>query len=197
MKYRKKIVNQMHVSGAVRVISAIGMLHVVSVRAQIESTGEIVKQRILLVSCAEDDVEKKLRWLYDSHEYKTFSISSIERVTQNVHVLSTSIEQERSPADAIIDRDGRSELVRQTPSFDEPTFKQYAVGIATRLWASDEMHALRKCGALLAKSGLKTSATSHLSEDSTVSVEEIGAASSFARARDVSNEIASATFVRG
>ena len=177
-----------------------GMLYVVNVRLVHALTDEKIKHRIILVGCERDDVERKLRWMFDKKTYSQFRVTSVVKVTNKVHILSTSITQP-SPlsADPIIMREGGSEMVGQS---HEATiadgFKKYAIGLATSVLARSESHALRKLAATLADISIEEGGTGRkLSDGSTLTIEELSVNSGYATARDVTNEINNLHFVRG
>lgn len=181
------------------------MLFVVDVRMIGAATREKIKHRILLVGCERDDIERKLRWVFDATKYTEFSITGIEKVREKVHILSTVITQEKDVSgDPVIERDSRSQVVAGQKRFsdtEQQTFNLYAVGVSTTVLAVDEAHALRKVGrALIARvtdGGANSAAASFLSEDSTVLVEKVPKSSGYAAPRDVSSEVNKAHIVRG
>lgn len=178
----------------------LGMLYIASIRFVNAVTGEKTKQKLLVIGNEIADIERKCRWLFDSTNYKEFSITDIEKVREKVHVLSTVVTSEKSEVPQVVDRNGRSQPVPHptmlTEAYD-PTL--YAVGIVTTMLAKDELHALRKVGNALIATG--SAGQSHsgaaLSADSKIQIEPIPKSSGVARARDVSNEINLAHFVRG
>lgn len=176
----------------------LGMLYIVEVRMVLKSTGEKVKEKILLVGCESADIERKLKWSYDQSKYSEFSVKSVEKVREKIHVISTVITQEKSPASAVIDRSDGSQVIPHPVMTTSQPFKKYAVGISTTVNAADREHAIRKVGRALINSSSEISHSgASLSEDSTVTVEEISYSSGYSSARDVSNEVNRATFVRG
>lgn len=177
----------------------LGMLYIVDVRL-VAKSGERIKQKILMVGCEKADIERKLKWVLDAAQYKEMSISGIEKVREKVHVINTIITEEPSPAGPIVTVGDRSVVVPTAKLHtNDYAPKLFAVGIVTQMLGSDEYHALRKVGNALTTHGL--AAKSHngprLSEQSTISVEEIPLSSAYAKPRDVSNEINPAHFVRG
>ena len=177
---------------------ALGMLYLVGVRFEDAKTREITKQRLLIVGCEAADIERKLRWIYEADRYTQFSITDVEKVRDKIHVLSTSITQPSDERKNTILRDeGRQEVVSDVQAH-LPDMNHYAVAIATRVYARDSYHALRKVASAvqsMASDGL--TAAARLSSDSTVSIEEIAKPAAHAKARDVSDSINKAHFVRG
>lgn len=204
MKY-KKIPQPVRVaapnpSADVAATLLLGMLYLVDVRLVRSDTGEKHKHRLLLVGCEHADIERKLRWIFDSTEYKEMSISAIEKVREKVHFISTVVTQPDAPVEPVINRETRSQIVaQQRTAVEEYDPHLYAIGISTTMIGKDEHHALRKLGhALIAQA---TEGRSHsgaaLSADSTLTIEQVPFASGYARPRDVSNEINRAHFVAG
>lgn len=198
MKYRKKIPEKAD-------SWMLGMLYIVDLRLVVRGTREVIKHRILMVGCEAADIERKLRWVFTQDKYLEISITHCAKVKEKIHVLSTTIMQEQAIPDAIIERPERSQEVFNSPQAApivsaEPAYdpRCYAVGIATTVRAADTDHALRKVGnALLKRAHGRSAAQASLSEDSTVTVEEIAFSDGFAKARDVSTESNKASFVRG
>lgn len=178
----------------------IGMLFFVDVRMVIKKSGEKIKKKLLLVGCEAADIERKLRWVFDSASYDEFSVSRIEKVREKVHVISTVYEQIDGPTGPIIKRrEGAAEIDQARLCREQYDPKKYAVGITTTVVAKDEQHALRKVGNAILTSATDGKAHSggSLSEDATVVVEEIPLSSGYAMPRDVSNESNRAHLVRG
>ena len=181
-------------------VSVLGMLHIVEVRLISKDSGEKIKHKLLMVGCEAADIDRKLRWVFDTTKYENFSISSVEKVREKIHMLSTIVTQEASAAAATIEREENTQQVTGVPSvIEQYNPNLYAVGITTTILATDEEHALRKVGrALMARSSeVKSQTAPMLSEDSTIQVEEIPKSSGFVRPRDVSGEVNRAHFVRG
>lgn len=180
--------------------SLLGMLYVVNVRLVRADTGEQLKHKLLMVGCEHDDIERKIRWLFNVNEYKELSISGVEKVREKVHFLSTVVTQQHVPVGPVIARDERSQMVPQQKTLIEPYDPRlYAIGVATTMLAKDEEHALRKLGhAMISRA---TEGKSHsgaaLSADSMISIEEVPRSSGYATARDVSSEANRAHVVRG
>lgn len=180
--------------------SILGMLYIVEVRLVRADTGEKLKHKLLMVGCEQADIGRKLKWVFDSSEYKEFAITGTEKVREKIHFLSTVITQMDEPVSPSISRDEGSQVVPQQKLLTqryEP--KLFAMGVTTTMVAKDQGHAIRKLGYALISS--VTEGKSHtgalLSQDSTVTIEEIPLKDGFAKARDVSNEVNKATFVRG
>jgi hypothetical protein len=202
MKYRKKFEAPRPTGGKSVISDAVllGMLYVVDVRLSRSDTKEIFKHRLLIVGCEHADIERKLRWVFDASTYKEMSITGIEKVRDKVHFLSTKVFQMTPAVGPVIERDDHSQTVSQNKTKIEPFDpKLFAVGIATTMLAKDQFHALRKVGHAIVSQA--TEGTSHsgaaLSEDSTVTIEEIPRSSGYAAPRDVSAEINRAHMVRG
>jgi hypothetical protein len=178
----------------------IGMLFLVDVRMVIRRSGEKIKKKLLVVGCEAADIERKLRWVFDSASYDEFSVSNVEKVREKVHVISTVYTQTNAIEEPIIKRkEGTVEAPQAKLCQEKYDPKNYAVGITTTMVAKDEQHALRKvANALLvsATDGIAHSASS-LSEDATVVIEQIPLSSGYAMPRDVSSEVNRAHFVRG
>lgn len=181
-------------------VQVLGMLYIVDVRLVQKADGEKIKHRILLVGCEQDDIDRKIRWLFDAAKYKEIAITGIEKVREKVHFLSTTISQERPAPAAVIDRDGHSQPIPsaqlQTEQYDP---NLYAVGLSAAFLAKDEAHAIRKAGRALINTA--TEGKSHtggdLPEGATLTVEQIPKSSGYALPRDVSEEANKAHFVRG
>lgn len=177
-----------------------GMLYVVDVRMQAIATGERLKHRLLLVGCEESDIERKLRWIFDQTVYSNLIVTGIEKVREKVHYLSTTIIQETAPSTPNIERaDGTTPVPQAKQSIEKYDPHLFAVGITTTMLAKDREHALRKVGNALVASA--TQGESHsaakLSDDSTITVEQIAKSSGYALPRDVSKESNRARMVRG
>ncbi len=186
-------------SSVVSDTALLGMLYVAEVRL-VNRAGEKIKHKILLVGCERDDIDRKMRWLFDATQYKEFHLQSVEKVREKVHFLSTTIVQDSQPETPIVVRGERSEPVQQIQTQQEaydPLL--FAVGIATTMLAKDAQHALRKVGHALISHSLEGSSHSgaQLSADSTVEIEVISKSSGYAAPRDVSQEANRAHFVRG
>ena len=180
--------------------AVLGMLYIANLRL-VNCANETIKHRILLIGCEADDIERKLRWMFDASMYKEISITAVEKVREKVHVLSTVITQAPPVPAAVIDRGTRSESVPGGPSQHVEKLDPllFAVGVTTTMYALDQTHALRKVGrALIAHA---TEGQSHsgptLSENSTVQVEEIPKSSGYAMPRDVTHESNRAHLMRG
>jgi hypothetical protein len=178
----------------------LGMLYIVEVRLVRKDTSEKIKHKLLLIGCEHSDIERKIRWMFNSNEYKEMSISGIEKVREKVHFLSTIVTQLNAPVGPVIERDEGSQVVpQQKTEIDPYAPKLFAVGITTTMLAQDENHALRKIGNALIS--IATEGRSHsgaaLSHDSTVAIEEISRGSGYAMPRDVSKESNVAHLIRG
>lgn len=177
----------------------IGMLYIVDVRMVKKDTNEKIKHRILMVGSEASDIEKKLSWVFDLTQFDEFGVEGIEKVREKIHIISTTITQERSEPAAIIERETRTqEIGHQKRIIERYDPKLYAVGVVTTMVAKDPEHALRKVGRALINDATGLShAGASLSEDSTVTVEHIPFSSGYALPRDVSSEVNPASFVRG
>lgn len=178
----------------------LGMLYVVSVNVLNKITGENAKHSLLLVGCEIADIERKIKWIFDTSE-NSVTIKGIEKVREKVHFLSTVITKDSSEKSAVIMRDEGSVNITQNfnKSLEEYDPKLFAIGIVTTMMARDAEHALRKVSTGLMNRATvgKSHTGAQLSDDSTISVEEIPRSSGFAMSRDVSNEVNKAHFVRG
>ena len=183
MKYRKKEKTDVNV---------IGLLYLVTVRL-VDRSGEKTKHRILLVGCEADDIERKVTWLFDRTKYKEIGVSGIEKLREKVHFISTVITQPQQAKNPIIQREEGSVIVPQITGgaeWEEAVYRKFAIGIVTTMHATDEDRALRKLGhALVSHSSEgKSHSGAKLSDDSTISIEEIPRSSGYAMPRDVSSE---------
>lgn len=88
-------------SGGPGGIALLGMLYIANVRL-VNRASETIKHRVLLVGCEADDIERKLRWLFDATTYKEMSITGVEKVREKVHFLSTVITQAPAPPAAVL-----------------------------------------------------------------------------------------------
>lgn len=180
--------------------AVIGMLYLVDVRLVRAATGEKIKHRLLLVGCEQQDIERKLRWIFDAREFSEFSLGGVEKVREKVHFLSTVLTPAAAASGPVVEAGERTAAVPQAKT----TIEQYdphlfAVGVTTTMLAKDEAHALRKVGSALiasATEGRSHSAAS-LSDESQIRVERIPKSSGYAKPRDVSNESNRAHLVRG
>ncbi len=182
------------------VSGTLGMLYVVEVRMVDKITWEKIKHKVLIVGGEEADIDRKVRWIFDSSRYREMSITGVEKIREKVHILQTVITQDKPAATPVIERGERTESVPQGKTIiDDVPLQMFAVGISTRMPARDSVHALRKVGHAIVSSTLpdKSHSGASLSEDATVTVEQIPFASGYARPRDVSNEINRAHVVRG
>lgn len=205
MRYRKK----QKPSAPARILQAqppapdrewlLGTLYIVTLRLVRHDSGEIVKHKLLMVGSEADDIERKLRWVFDATQYREFWVKDVEKVREKVHILSTIVNQPDAPVGPVIHVGDRSQVVQQQQTLIEPYQpKKFAVGVVTTMIARDEMHALRKVGNALIDHA--TTAVSHagaaLSEDAQISIEEVPLASGFARARSVDGEATRAHVIR-
>ena len=177
----------------------IGMLYVVDVRMRNRATKEKVKHKLLVVGCEADDSARKLTWIFDSTQWDELSITSVEKVREKVHYISTTITQDNEVVAPVIDRGTRQETVRQSDApIEQYDPHLYAVGLTTTMLAKDEMRAIRKVArALLADALQGHRSGPSLSEESTLTVERISMRSGYAMPRDVSSEINDAKIMRG
>jgi hypothetical protein len=178
--------------------STVGMLYLVSIKLTRKATNEKIKQRLLVVGCEVDDIERKLRWTIDTSKYDSFMVTGIEKIRQKVHVLSTSVQQIDEGLDGpVITQGDGTKIVDQT--VDTVKRPRFAVGLATQVIAVDEDAALRKVGHALISHTLGdiTSSGASLSADSVLTIEELAPRDGTARARDVSNESNYAHIFRG
>jgi len=178
----------------------LGMLYIVEVNVMDKSTDETAKHKMLLVGCEADDIERKMKWIFDTGNVSVM-IKSIEKVREKVHFLSTIITKDASANGPVIMRDENSLSIKQfspqlTEAYDP---KLFAVGIVTTMLAKDSDHALRKVAtALMNRATVGKSHTgASLNSDSTINVEEIPKSNGYASPRDVSNEVNKAHMVRG
>jgi len=178
----------------------LGMLYLVNVHMVNRSTGEKIKHRILMIGSEISDIERKCRWAFDIKKYVQFSISGVEKVRDKMHVLNTSITQQSEKTGPVIEVGDRTIVVNQGVPDQCDELKVFAIGVATSMLATSEDHALRKVGIALRRMGAdgpKAKTGPFLSEDSVVTVSEMGKSSGHAHARDVSAEVNKAHFVRG
>lgn len=192
MKYKRKPTpSSVHV---------LGMLHIVEVRTVSRSSNEKIKHKLLVVGSEAADIEKKIKWLFDSTKYDELSISSVEKVREKVHTISTIVTQLDEIDKPIVKHGKTTKQVYQgminTEKYDP---KLFAIGITTTMLAKDEAHALRKVGTALINStaDTKSHGGASLSDDSTIAIEEIPKSSGYALPRNVDDEINEAHFVRG
>jgi hypothetical protein len=180
-------------------VLVLGMLYIVDLRMVKRSTGEKIKHKILMVGSEEADIEKKLKWAFDFSEYSEFSIKSIEKVREKIHIITTSITQEKAPINAVVETNEGSKVIpHQSAQIEQVEMKRFAIGITTTMTALDQDHALRRVAGALVNSTVEHSkGGAKLSEDSVVLIEEVGFSSGYAMPRDVSNEVNRANFVRG
>jgi len=178
----------------------LGMLYLVDVKMIDKATRETIKQRLLVVGGEEADISRKISWVIDASRYRSIAVIGHEKIRDKVHVLHTVVEQAPPAPTPVIERGDRSESVPQAKSIiqSEPP-KLFAIGVTTTMVAQDSTHALRKVGhAILSRTSPGSShAGASLSDNSTISVEQIPFSSGYAKPRDVSNESNHATFVRG
>ena len=178
----------------------LGMLYIVDVTVTDKETSETAKHKLLLVGCEADDIERKMKWIFDTGNV-SLMIKGAEKVREKVHFLSTIITKDQSVSSPVIMRDENSQTVNQfSPQLTEPYDpKLFAVGIVTTMLAKDSDHALRKVAtALMNRATVGKSHTgASLHDDSTINVEEIPKSNGYATARDVSNEINKAHMVSG
>jgi len=180
--------------------AVLGMLYLVDVRLIHSTTGEKIKHRLLMVGCEQQDIERKLRWVFDVREFSSFAIVATEKVREKVHVLSTVITAETPAAGPIVEVGERTTVVPQGLILREDYDPNlYAVGITTTMLATDEAHALRKVGRALIASATagKSHSAASLSDDSRIQVERIPKSTGYAKPRDVSAESNRAHVVRG
>lgn len=180
----------------------LGMLFTCQVSLHRARTGERITHKVLMIGCEVDDIERKLRWMFAKNEFDEFAITKIERVKEKVHILSTVVTQDPPPMHAIIDRDDRSQTIPYPASTErdaDQSYRIFALGVATKMPATDELHAMRKVGRALVAMGnsLPSESAPRLSDDAVVTVEPISRSSGHAKPRDVSELKARAHIVRG
>ena len=167
------------------------MLYIVKVNVNDKSTGETAKHTMLLVGCEADDIERKMKWIFDTGNV-TVMIKGVEKVREKVHFLSTIITKDGSNDGPVLMRDEGSVNVPQyTPQMTEAYDpKLFAVGVTTTMLAKDADHAIRKVAtALMNRATVGKSHTgAQLHDDSKIVVEEVPKSNGYASARDVSNE---------
>lgn len=178
----------------------LGMLYIVDVSVHDKSTRETAKHKLLLVGCEAEDIERKMKWIFDTGNV-SLVIKGAEKVREKVHFLSTIITKDESVGSPVIMRDANSQTITQfspqlTEAYDP---KLFAVGIVTTMLAKDSDHALRKVAtALMNRATVGKSHTgASLHDDSTINIEEIPKSNGYASSRDVSSEINKAHMVRG
>jgi len=178
----------------------LGMLYIVDVNVLDKSTRETAKHKLLLVGCEAEDIERKMKWIFDTGNVNLM-IKGAEKVREKVHFLSTIITKDESADSPVIMRDENSQTITQfspqlTEAYDP---KLFAVGIVTTMLAKDSDHALRKVAtALMNRATVGKSHTgASLHDDSTINVEEIPKSNGYASPRDVSSEVNKAHMVRG
>jgi hypothetical protein len=176
------------------------MLYIVDVSVLDKSTRETAKHKLLLVGCEAEDIERKMKWIFDTGNV-SLMIKGAEKVREKVHFLSTIITKDESVDGPVIMRDENSQPITQFPPQLTEAYdpKLFAVGIVTTMLAKDSDHALRKVAtALMNRATVGKSHTgASLHDDSTINVEEIPKSNGYASARDVSNETNKAHMVRG
>jgi len=199
MKYRKKVNTLSRPAEPKTHDWVLGMLYIVQLRLRRRDTGEKIKHRILMVGCEANDLERKLKWSFDMKVYDEFAITDIQKVKDKIHILSSVIEQDHSPAQATIERnEGTQEFPYPPQEIERYDPKVFAVGLATMVRARDGDHALRKVGrALINSTDGHSHAGAALSENSTLTIEEIPKPSGYAMPRDVTNEVNEPRFFRG
>ena len=176
----------------------LGMLYLVNIKLTCKASNEKIKQRLLVVGCEAGDIERKLRWTMDTSKYDAMMVTSVEKIRQKVHVLSTHIEQlDEGLSTPVVQVGDGTKVVDQV--VEDHTITKFAVGLATQVVAVDEDHAFRKIGhALIAHTMSElTSGGARLSSDSTLTIERLAPRDGTARGRDVSNESNSAKIMRG
>jgi len=199
VKYKKEPAPPRLLSQPISDAPMLGMLYLVDVSVHSRMTGETTKHKLLLVGCELDDIERKMRWIFDSGE-ESITVKGIEKVREKVHFLSSIVTQDKTPIGPVIERPESSQIVHQQQILSEPYDpKLFAIGISTTMLAKDIDHALRKVGnAILSRATVgKSHSGAPLSEDSTITVEEVPRSSGYAKARDTSHESNRAHVVRG
>lgn len=176
------------------------MLYIVDVRLEDAGNGDIIKHRILLIGCEQADIERKLRWIFQG-SYKTISVSGIQKVREKVHYLNTYVTRKQDLVNPVIKRNEGSMVAPQgklETQETEQASKLYAIGVSTTMFADTDQQAIRKLGhALINKSVGGSHSGAALSQDATLTIEEIPKPSRFAAPRDTSNEANRACIVRG
>lgn len=177
----------------------LGMLYIVDVKVDNKSTRETIRHKLLMVGCEASDIERKLAWVFDP-AVNSIQLKGVEKVREKVHFLSSVIKQLNAPVGPVIESGERTQVVpQQTRLIEQYDPKLYAIGISTTMSAKDEEHALRKLGHALVSHATegKSHSGASLSEDSTVTIEEVPRSSGYAMPRDVSAEANRAHFVKG
>lgn len=179
--------------------SVLGMLYIVQVRMFKRSTGETIKKKLLVVGGEQSDISKKLKWHFDVSEFDEFSITEIEKIRSKIHTLNTTVEQEvSSPNARIKTKEGTKQVYGVSTEKEKYDPNLYAVGVVTTMLGSDEDHALRKVGRALIEMTLDSAAKGlRLSDESTVTIDQIPKSSGYAKPRDVSSEVNNAHIFSG
>jgi len=72
----------------------LGMLYIVDVNVIDKETGETSKHKLLVVGCEADDIERKMKWIFDTGNVSVM-IKGAEKVREKVHFLSTIITKDQ------------------------------------------------------------------------------------------------------
>ncbi len=176
----------------------VGMLYMVDVNLEDDNLGEIIKHRLIMVGSERSDIDRKIYWMFRDSGRRVF-IVKVKKLREKIHIMRTFVTQKNEAGSVVIDRNDRSQVVTQGVSAESNGLKLFAVGVTTSMVAKDDLHAMRKVGNVLISRGTQTemSSMASLSNDSNVIVEEIAFPRKHASARDVSNEVNRAKFVRG
>ena len=175
-----------------------GFLFLVKIK---ESDNEsLLYHEVLIVANTENEIESRLKWSLDIPNTSSLKIVSASKIKQKIYMIKTTHKSTETPPDSIVKRlEGTNNVYGANQVNSDYKPKLYALGVSTLMPAADESHAIRKVGKALMSKGLKVknSNSPTLSDDSTLSVEEVSFSSGFSSARDVSSEANKATFVRG
>lgn len=163
------------------------MLYRVWVNERRIDTGEEYSHECFVVARERQELDARLRWVFDVTRSQ-FTVVNVEKIREKIHFISSKKKQDKAKKE--------SAPVVSASSYN-PNI--YGVCVSATIVAKDEDHALRKMGSGIVSLG--STGFSHRSnanaEDFNIKIEAVPAKSQHSRARDVSNEINKATFVRG
>lgn len=158
----------------------IGHIFIIRTRGEMRVDGSIEKMTILLQAAQQEELQQKVRYMLDLSRYSSFSITHIEKVRPKFHVLKSNlipkedVQSLRSSVEMPSAATGSAEAQRTNQPSSSPGARLFAFGVAGKLVADCEEHAMRKVGKWLLSLGLDKEWGSPLMGGGKLIVEEEG-----------------------
>jgi hypothetical protein len=172
------------------------MMFVLQIKAIKKGTGERISAAYLLTGESSTDVVQRLSYVIDVDDFKEIKISSVKKIRPKSHLLWMSVKQAPDEPSFIENRVEGSASHFQEWGKAVDGYSSFAIGIACRISAKNEAHALSRLGRHLSMRGNAGYDADPLSGDSVINVEELGERSNVALPRSQAI-FPQASFVRG